>query len=64
MTFRRKLKKWFFDRIRVFFVPDWNTNEDYICMHCGEPVLRRWLYCSDECGRLGEEEFKNFTRSE
>ncbi len=51
---RRRLKAWFFNLIRPLLVPDCDSNEDYLCMWCSEPVLRRWLYCSDRCGELGE----------
>jgi hypothetical protein len=46
---RRVIKTRLFNLIRRFFVADWDRNEDYICGNCGEPVLKRYLYCSLEC---------------
>lgn len=39
----------FYDLIRPLFVRDWDRNEDFVCGHCGRPVLRRYLFCSIEC---------------
>jgi predicted nucleic acid-binding Zn ribbon protein len=36
------------------FVRDVDPNEDYTCEVCGEPVLLRWLYCSEACELRGE----------
>lgn len=46
---RRRLKAWLFRLVRPLFVKDVDTNEDYECVICGEPVLRRHLTCSREC---------------
>lgn len=51
---RRRAKAWLFRLARPAFVRDVDPNEDYECVACGEPVLRRDLYCSDECGRKFE----------
>ena len=53
-TRRRAFKKILFDLIRPLFVRGWDRNEDFICGNCGEPVLRRWLFCSPECCRHHE----------
>lgn len=45
------MKKFIFDLIRPLFVKDIDPNEDYNCMECGTPVLRRILYCSTKCSR-------------
>ena len=42
-------KTYFFKLIRPFFVKDIDPNEDYNCMTCNEPVLRRYLHCSVKC---------------
>ena len=44
-----RLLHWWYWKIRWIFVPDYNINEDYNCMYCGKPVLRRYLYCSQKC---------------
>lgn len=46
---RRRIKAWLFRLVRPLFVRDVDPNEDYVCCHCGEPVLKRWLFCSDRC---------------
>lgn len=39
-----------FKTIRPLFVRDSHPNEDYLCVICGKPVLRRYLTCSKKCG--------------
>lgn len=43
------IKAWLFDLIRPLFVGDVDRNEDYNCVICGAPVLRRYLTCSTKC---------------
>lgn len=45
----RKIKAFFFKLIRPLFVDNVNPNEDYECVMCREPVLRRYLTCSKKC---------------
>lgn len=47
----RPIKRALFDAIRPLVVPDCDSNEDYVCVMCGEPVLRRFLTCSERCGK-------------
>ena len=47
-----KVKAWFYKLIRPVFVKDVHPNEDYECVICGEPVLRRYLTCSKKCADL------------
>lgn len=49
MNTRQKFKYFFFNLIRPFFVKDIDHNEDYDCIICGEPVLRRVMQCSEKC---------------
>ena len=55
----RAIKYWllrkFYDAIRPLFVYDVDPNEDYTCCWCNKPVLKRVLYCSEECSIKGEE---------
>jgi hypothetical protein len=44
--------------VRPLFVDTVDPNEDYICMYCQKPVLKRYLYCSLECDLKDEEEMK------
>lgn len=44
----------FYFLIRPLFVDDVDHNEDYDCGLCGKPVLRRYLFCSEECLRRDE----------
>ena len=45
-----KFLNWFYDLIRPFVVlGKIDPNEDFKCMECGKPVLRRVLYCSQVC---------------
>jgi hypothetical protein len=46
---KKAIKKWFFKLIRPLFVRNVDSNEDFSCGHCGEPVLKRFLFCSDYC---------------
>ena len=46
------VKRLVFAVLRPVVVPDWDANEDYFCVMCGEPVLRRFLTCSDRCSDL------------
>lgn len=50
-SLRRRVKALLFRIVRPLFVKDVDRNEDYECVECGEPVLRRDLVCSEECGR-------------
>ena len=47
-----RAKAWLFDRLRPWFVPNVDRNEDFCCEHCTEPVLFRMLFCSPECEQL------------
>ena len=40
--------------IRPLFVKNWDRNEDFYCCTCYKPLLRRYLYCSDECADKGD----------
>jgi len=42
------------DMVRWMVVRDIDPNEDFNCVYCSKPVLRRWLYCSDACGRADD----------
>lgn len=53
---RRSIKAKVFETIRPLFVPNVDKNEDYICGQCGEPVLKRYLYCSDKCAAEADAE--------
>lgn len=55
---RNPLLKRFYDLIRPLFVRNWDRNEDFVCGHCGRPVLRRYLYCSSECSERGDREIE------
>lgn len=50
---KRNIKAWLFSIVRPLFVRDLDPNEDFACMQCGEPVFRRYLYCSRECADGG-----------
>ena len=39
----------FYNLIRPFYVKDWDRREDYYCVNCNKPVLRRDLTCSNKC---------------
>ena len=43
------IKTLIFRLIRPLFVKDICVNEDFECVECGEPVLKRMLYCSKKC---------------
>lgn len=43
------LRKFFFNLIRPLFVRNMAPNEDFNCTECGQPVLRRVLFCSRGC---------------
>lgn len=43
------VKAFVFSLLRPFFVPDADPNEDYECVVCGNPVLRRRWACSRRC---------------
>lgn len=45
----RKVKALFFNLIRPLFVANIDPNEDFDCIICVEPVLRRQLVCSQKC---------------
>lgn len=47
-----KLLAFIFNIIRPLFVDNVDKNEDYECMACGKPVLKRHLFCSDKCSDL------------
>lgn len=44
----RKIKSTLYSWIRPFFVKDIDINEDFTCLICGGPVLRRYLLCSSK----------------
>ncbi len=44
-----KIQEKFYKLIRPLFVKDVDLNEDYNCMQCDKPVLRRFLFCSEKC---------------
>lgn len=44
-----RLKAWLYRLIRPLFVRDIDPNEEYVCVMCCEPVLRRSLTCSKRC---------------
>ena len=45
----RAIKNWLFRLIRPLFVANVDPSEDYECIMCEEPVLRRRLTCSASC---------------
>jgi hypothetical protein len=52
-----KLKHYFFKLIRPLFVSNIDPNEDFNCMICNEPVLKRYLtcdneFCIEQCNKL------------
>lgn len=52
MSVRRRLKAALFSLVRPLFVRGVDPREDYECVYCGEPVLRRQMTCSSpECAR-------------
>lgn len=59
----RRIKAWIFSRIRPFFVKDINSNEDFVCGICGEPVLKRILYCSNRCNQIADGKLPKFSRA-
>lgn len=48
-AYMRSMKKLLYDLIRPLFVNRVDPNEDFNCIDCGEPVLRRVLFCSKKC---------------
>ncbi len=46
------IKSYVFKILRPLVVPDCHVNEDYVCVTCGAPVLRRFLTCSDRCRNM------------
>lgn len=44
----------FFRAMRPWFLADVDPNEDFNCMECGKPVLRRYLFCSVKCEESAE----------
>lgn len=44
-----KLLVFIFYYIRPLFVDNLDRNEDFYCMECCKPVLRRYLFCSEKC---------------
>lgn len=42
---RRTFKRVIFSVLRPLFVEDLDANEDFACIVCDEPVLRRHLTC-------------------
>lgn len=44
----------FYTLIRPLFIDDVDRNEDFDCGLCGKPVLRRYLFCSEECLKRDE----------
>lgn len=55
---RRAIKAKVFETIRPLFVSNVDKNEDYICEQCSEPVLKRYLYCSDKCAAEADAELE------
>lgn len=49
MKIRWKLLALFYSIIRPLFVKEVDSNEDYECGYCRKPVLKRYLFCSEEC---------------
>ena len=50
-SYRFKLKSLFFKLIRPLFVEDIDLNENFNCVICDEPVLKRYLTCSQQCSK-------------
>lgn len=48
-NFRAKIKLLIFKIIRPLFVRNIDSNEDFCCTICGNPVLYRQLTCSKIC---------------
>lgn len=46
---------WFYSKIRFLFVNNVDPNEDFYCMFCDKPVLKRYLFCSVQCSNMFEE---------
>lgn len=49
---RRTIKALFFKLIRPLFVKGIDSNEDFVCVQCMEPVLKRQLFCSIKCAEI------------
>lgn len=52
---RRQPLRWrvlaaFYALVRPLVVRRLDANEDFECVQCGKPVLRRFLTCSRACG--------------
>ena len=47
-----RIKASFFKLIRPLFVKDLDVYEDFECEACGNPVLKRYFYCSKECSDI------------
>ena len=45
----RSFKRFLFKLIRPLFVTNIDPNEEFECVICGEPVLKRKLVCSNLC---------------
>jgi hypothetical protein len=45
----KSFTEWFFNLIRPLFVKGIDPNEDYFCVICNRPVLKRYFCCSDKC---------------
>jgi hypothetical protein len=43
------MKRFLFKLIRPLFVKNISPNEDFDCVTCGKPLLRRYLACSEKC---------------
>jgi hypothetical protein len=48
----RSALNWFYWKIRKFFVEDLDLNEDFYCMVCCKPVLRRVITCGKKCSDI------------
>ena len=66
---KTKFKKHFYKLIRPLFVKRIDLNEDFVCCECGEPVLKRSIFCSSGCKLLNlwwkaHEEAQSFVEQE
>jgi len=59
----RDLRKRVYDAVRPFVVRDLDPNEDFVCGHCGKPVLTRTLFCSTACAREDGQEAEEWLRA-
>ena len=56
------MKQFIYNLIRKLFWKSYDPNEDFVCMNCGKPVFRRYLFCCAKCHDEFYENIKNLTK--